>query len=149
MAEKKENWLPWIIAAGAVFMLLRNQQTEQKPSKPAISAVVRSTIPGIRQAYRAAFLEAAKRIEDGSIKDQEQWTKFIAENAEAKQREALDRVYQAIDDLKLPASFAGQEAELAQLNRSIAESWLIRHPGRLRSLRGSCSLSRLLALSCL
>jgi len=123
MAEKKENWLPWIIAAGAVFMLLRNQQTEQKPSKPAISAVVRSTIPGIRQAYRAAFLEAAKRIEDGSIKDQEQWTKFIAENAEAKQREALDRVYQAIDDLKLPASFAGQEAELAQLNRSIAESW--------------------------
>ena len=120
---KSQNWLPWIIAAGAVFMLLRNQQTEQKTAKPAISAVVRSTLPGIRQAYRAAFLEAAKRIESGDIKDQEQWTKFIAENAGAKQREALDRVYQAIDDLKLPASFAGQESELAKLNRSIAESW--------------------------
>lgn len=104
-------------------MLLRNQQTEQKTAKPAISAVVRTTIPGIREAYRTAFLEAAKRIESGDIKDQEAWTKFIAENAGAKQREALDRVYQAIDDLKLPASFAGQEAALAKLNRSIAESW--------------------------
>lgn len=120
---KSQNWLPWIIAAGAVFMLLRNQQTEQKTAKPAISAVVRTTIPGIREAYRTAFLEAAKRIESGDIKDQEAWTKFIAENAGAKQREALDRVYQAIDDLKLPASFAGQEAALAKLNRSIAESW--------------------------
>jgi len=124
MAEKKENWLPWIIAVGAIgYALWGSQQTEQKTSKPAISAVVRSTIPGIRQAYRAAFLEAAKRIESGDIKDQEQWTAFIKENAGAKQREALDQVYQAIDDLKLPASFAGQEAELAQLNRSIAESW--------------------------
>lgn len=123
MAEKKENWLPWIIAAFAVFMLLRAQQEKQNTSNPAISAVVRTTIAGIRQAYREAFLEAAKRIESGDIKDQESWTKFIAENAGAKQREALDRVYQAIDDLKLPASFAGQEAELAQLNRSIAESW--------------------------
>lgn len=123
MAEKKENWLPWIIAVGAiVYALWGNKQTEEK-AKPAISAVVRSTIPNIRQAYRFAFLEAAKRIESGDIKDQEQWTKFIAENAGAKQREALDRVYKAIDDLKLPASFAGQEAELAKLNRSIAESW--------------------------
>lgn len=124
MAEKKENWLPWIIAAGAIwYAFWGNQQSEQKPSKSAISALVRSTIPGIRQAYRAAFLEAAKRIEDGSIKDQEQWTAFIKENAGAKQAEALNRVYKAIDDLKLPASFAGQEAELAKLNRSIAESW--------------------------
>lgn len=124
MTEKKENWLPWIIAAGAIaYAFWGNQQTEQKTSKPVISAVVRTTIPGIRQAYRDAFLEAAKRIESGDIRDQEQWTAFIKENAGAKQSEALSRVYKAIDDLKLPASFAGQEAELAQLNRSIAESW--------------------------
>ena len=123
MDEKKENWLPWIIAAGAVFFMLRNQQPGQDTSKPAVAAVVRSTLPTIREAYRSAFLEAAKKIEDGSIKDQEAWTKFIADNAGAKYREALDRVYQAIDDLELPASFAGQEAELAKLNRSIAESW--------------------------
>lgn len=120
---KSQNWLPWFIAAFAVFMLLRAQREKQNTSNPAISAVVRSTIPAIRQAYRDAFLEAAKRIESGDIKDQEQWTAFIKENAGAKQSEALSRVYQAIDDLKLPASFAGQEAELAQLNRSIAESW--------------------------
>lgn len=123
MDEKKENWLPWIIAAGAVFLMLRNQQSEQNTSKPAISAVVRTTLPTIREAYRSAFLEAAKRIEDGSIKDQESWTKFISENAGAKQREALDKVYKAIDDLDLPASFEGKESEIAKINRQIAEAW--------------------------
>ena len=123
MDEKKENWLPWFIAAFAVFMLLRAQQEKQNPSKPAVAAVVRTTLPTIREAYRSAFLEAAKRIEDGSIKDQEAWTKFIADNAGAKQREALDKVYKAIDELDLPASFAGKESEIAKLNRQIAEAW--------------------------
>ena len=123
MEEKKENWLPWIVAAGAVFMLLLNQQSEQNTSKPAVAAVVRTTLPTIREAYRSAFLEAARRIEDGSIKDQEAWTKFIADNAGAKQREALDKVYRAIDELDLPASFAGKESEIAKLNRQIAEAW--------------------------
>ena len=121
--SKKENWLPWIIAAGAVFLMLRNQQAGQDTSKPAVSSVVRSTLPTIREAYRSAFLEAAKRIEDGSIKDQESWTKFISENAGAKQREALDKVYKAIDELDLPASFVGKESEIAKLNRQIAEAW--------------------------
>jgi len=124
MAEKKENWLPWIIAAGAIaYAFWGNQQTEQKPSKPAVAAVVRTTLPTIREAYRSAFLEAAKKIEDGSIKDQEAWTRFIAENAGAKQREALDKVYRAIDELDLPASFAGKESEIAKVNRQIAEAW--------------------------
>ena len=121
--SKKENWLPWVIAAGAVFLMLRNQQSEQNIAKPAVAAVVRTTLPTIREAYRSAFLEAAKRIEDGSIKDQEAWTRFIAENAGAKQREALDKVYKAIDELDLPASFAGKESEIAKLNRQIAEAW--------------------------
>ncbi len=124
MSEKKsDNWVPWIIAAGAVFLLLRNQQPGQDTSKPAVAAVVRTTLPTIREAYRSAFLEAAKKIEDGSIKDQESWTKFIAENAGAKQREALDKVYRAIDELNLPASFAGKESEIAKVNRQIAEAW--------------------------
>ena len=123
MDEKKENWLPWIIAAGAVFLLLRNQPEEQNTAKHTVAAVVRTTLPSIREAYRAAFLEAAKKIEDGSIKDQEGWTKFISENAGAKQREALDKVYSAIDELDLPASFEGKESEIAKINRQIAEAW--------------------------
>lgn len=125
MDEKKsDNWLPWIIAVGAIgYALWGNQQREQKPSKPAVAAVVRTTLPTIREAYRSAFLEAAKKIEDGSIKDQEAWTRFIAENAGAKQREALDKVYRAIDELDLPASFAGKESEIAKVNRQIAEAW--------------------------
>jgi len=121
--SKKENWLPWVIAAGAVFLMLRNQQSEQNTAKPAVAAVVRTTLPTIREAYRSAFLEAAKKIEDGLIKDQEQWTKFISENAGAKYREALDKVYRAIDELDLPASFVGKETEIARLNRQIAEAW--------------------------
>jgi hypothetical protein len=68
-------------------------------------------------------LEAASKIESGEIKDQEAWTKFIADNAGAKQREALDRVYEAIDKLDLPASFAGKESEIAKVNREIAQAW--------------------------
>ena len=94
------------------------------PSKPAgVTAVVRSTIPSIRAAYKQAFLDAAAKIEDGTIANQEQWTKFIADNAGGKNREALDKVYLAIDQLDLPVTFAGKEKELAKLNMEIANSW--------------------------
>ncbi len=122
--KKKENWLPWIVAAVAVFALLRNQQPQpDKPQPKELKAVVSQTLPSIRSAYKQAFLEAASKIESGEIKDQEQWTKFIADNAGAKQREALDRVYEAIDKLDLPASFAGKESEIAKINREIAGAW--------------------------
>jgi hypothetical protein len=125
MAEaKKENWVPWIVAAVAVFALLRNQQPQpDKPQPKELKAVVSQTLPSIRSAYKQAFLEAASKIESGEIKDQEQWTKFIADNAGAKQREALDRVYEAIDKHDLPASFAGKESEIAKINREIAGAW--------------------------
>jgi hypothetical protein len=125
MAEKqKENWLPWIVAALAVFAMLRNQQPQpDKPQPKELKAVVSQTLPSIRSAYKQAFLEAASKIESGEIKDQEAWTKFIADNAGAKQREALDRVYEAIDKLDLPASFAGKESEIAKVNREIAGAW--------------------------
>lgn len=125
MAEaKKENWLPWMVAALAVFAMLRNQQPQpDKPQPKELKAVVSQTLPSIRSAYKQAFLEAASKIESGEIKDQEQWTRFIADNAGAKQREALDRVYEAIDKLDLPASFAGKESEIAKVNREIAGAW--------------------------
>jgi hypothetical protein len=125
MAEaKKENWLPWIVAALAVFAMLRNQQPSgDKPQPKELKAVISQTLPSIRSAYKQAFLEAASKIESGEIKDQEQWTRFIADNAGAKQREALDRVYEAIDKLDLPASFAGKESEIAKINREIAGAW--------------------------
>ena len=122
--KKKENWFPWIVAALAVFAMLRNQQPQpDKPQPKELKAVVSQTLPSIRSAYKQAFLEAASKIESGEIKDQEQWTKFIADNAGAKQREALDKVYRAIDELDLPASFAGKESEIAKINREIAGAW--------------------------
>ena len=121
--KQKENWLPWIVAAVAVFAMLRNQQPPSDSKPKELTAVVRQTLPSIRSAYKQAFLEAASKIESGEIKDQEAWTKFIADNAGAKQREALDRVYEAIDKLDLPASFAGKESEIAKINREIAQAW--------------------------
>jgi hypothetical protein len=122
--KKKENWVPWIVAAVAVFALLRNQQPQpDKPQPKEFKAVVSQTLPSIRSAYKQAFLEAASKIESGEIKDQEAWTKFIADNAGVKQREALDRVYEAIDKLDLPASFVGKESEIAKINREIAGAW--------------------------
>jgi len=125
MAKKENNWIPWAIIAGLVLYAASQQpKGGGDPSKPAgVTAVVRSTIPSIRAAYKQAFLDAAAKIESGEIKDQEQWTKFIADNAGGKNREALDRVYSAIDKLDLPVTFAGKEKELAKLNMEIANSW--------------------------
>jgi hypothetical protein len=124
MADAKQsNWIPWAIALGAVVLLLRNQESSKENKPENLTATVRKTIPSIRAAYKQAFLDAAAKIESGEIKDQEGWTKFIADNAGAKQREALDRVYEAIDKLDLPASFAGKESEVANINREIAGAW--------------------------
>jgi hypothetical protein len=125
MAKKQDNWIPWVIVAGLVLYVV-NQQPKgggDPSTAAAVSAVVRSTIPSIRAAYKQAFLDAAKGIEDGSSKDQEQWTEFIKQNAGARQRDALDKVYEAIDKLKLPVTFAGKEKELAEINRQIAGAW--------------------------
>jgi hypothetical protein len=125
MTKQKDNWIPWVIIGGLVLYVM-NQQPKGggDPSKPAgVTAVVRSTIPSIRAAYKQAFLDAAAKIESGEISNQEQWTKFIADNAGGKNREALDRVYTAIDELKLPVTFAGREAEIARINKEIAGAW--------------------------
>jgi hypothetical protein len=125
MAAKKDNWIPWVIIGGLVLYVMNQQPKEGgDSSKPAgVTAVVRSTIPSIRAAYKQAFLDAAAKIESGEIKDQEQWTKFIEENAGAKRIEAMNKVYTAIDELKLPVTFAGKEKELAEINRQIAGAW--------------------------
>jgi glyoxylate utilization-related uncharacterized protein len=126
MAAKKENnWIPWAIIAGLVLYAVSQQpKGGGDPSTAAgVTAVVRSTIPSIRAAYKQAFLDAAAKIESGEIKDQEQWTKFIEENAGAKRIEAMDKVYSAIDELKLPVTFAGKEKEIAKINREISEAW--------------------------
>jgi len=118
------NYLPLIIIGAVLFFALREPKEGGDPSSPVgVESVVRATIPNIRQAYRAAFLEAANRIESGDIKDQEQWTAFIKANAGTKQREALEAVYGAIDKLELPVSFAGKEKEIAALNRKIGGAW--------------------------
>ena len=124
MAAKKDNWIPWAIIAGLVLYAVSQQPKGGGDSSTAVAvSAARKTIPNIRAAYREAFLDAAKGIEDGSIKDQEQWTEFIKQNAGARQRDALDKVYEAIDKLKLPVTFAGKESEIAEINREIAGAW--------------------------
>jgi hypothetical protein len=125
MAAKKDNWIPWVIIGGLVLYVFSQQpKGGGDPSKPAgVTAVVRSTIPSIRAAYKQAFLDAAAKIESGEISNQEQWTKFISDNAGGKNREALDKVYSAIDQLDLPVTFAGREAEIARINREISGAW--------------------------
>jgi glyoxylate utilization-related uncharacterized protein len=125
MAKKENNWIPWLIVGGLAFYVFSQQpKGGGDPSKPAgVTAVVRSTIPSIRAAYKQAFLDAAAKIESGEIANQEQWTKFIEENAGAKRIEAMNKVYTAIDELKLPVTFAGREAEIARINKEIASAW--------------------------
>ena len=121
--KQPQSVLPWIIAAIAVFALLRNNQGGGGQSDRSVVATVAKTLPNIRAAYRDAFLTAADLIEQGKIKDQEAWLKHIAENAGTKQREALDAVYRALNELDLPASFEGREKEVAKINRDIGGAW--------------------------
>ena len=121
--KQPQSVLPWLIAAIAVFALLRNNQGGGDLSDRSVVGQVAKTLPNIRAAYRDAFLTAADLIEQGKIKDQEQWLKHIAENAGAKQREALDAVYKALNELDLPASFEGKEKEIAEINRKIGGAW--------------------------
>jgi hypothetical protein len=121
--ESSSNLVTLILVGAAIWFVSTLQPKGGGDTSTGVTAVVKSTIPNIREAYRSAFLEAAKRIEDGTIKDQEGWTAFIKESAGAKQREALDAVYQAIDKLDLPASFAGKEKEIAKINRDIGGAW--------------------------
>ena len=124
MAKQENNWIPWLIIGGLAFYVFSQQPKGGGDPKPAgVTAVVRSTIPSIRAAYKQAFLDAAAKIEDGTITNQEQWTKFIEENAGAKRIEAMSKVYSAIDELKLPVTFAGKESEIAKINREIAGAW--------------------------
>jgi hypothetical protein len=109
-----------------VFILLSNPKQDNSPPAPStgsITKTVSETLPNIRAAYKRAFEDAAKKIEDGSISNQEQWVAFIKENAGVKHREALDRVYDAIDAMDLPAEFKGREKEVADLNRQIGRAW--------------------------
>jgi hypothetical protein len=122
--KQEQNYLPLILVGVVLFFVLRQPREGGGQSDTGrIETVVKSTLPSIRSAYREAFLEAAKRIEAGEIKNQEAWTRYIADNAGAKQREALDKVYKAIDELDLPASFEGKEKEIAEINRKIGGSW--------------------------
>ena len=125
MAKKENNWIPWVIIAGLVLYAMAQQPKGGGDSSTAtgVTAVVRSTIPSIRAAYKQAFLDAAAKIEAGEITNQEQWTRFIEENAGAKRIEAMNKVYSAIDELKLPVTFAGREAEIARINREISGAW--------------------------
>jgi hypothetical protein len=121
--KQPQSVLPWLVAAIAVFALLKNNQGGGDLSDRSAVATVAKTLPNIRAAYRDAFLTAADLIEQGKIKDQEAWLKHIAESAGAKQREALDAVYKALNELDLPASFEGKEKEIAKINRDIGGAW--------------------------
>lgn len=110
-----------------LFIFLSNPKEKidpsPAPSNGSITKTVAETLPNIRAAYKRAFEDAAKKIEDGAIINQEQWVAFIKENAGSKHREALDRVYDAIDAMDLPAEFKGREKEVADLNRQIGRAW--------------------------
>jgi flagellar hook-basal body complex protein FliE len=121
---KQANYLPLILVGAVLFFALKSpDKGSDKQAESSAVRTARETLPNVRAAFRDAFLRAADKIEAKEITTQEQWTKFIADNAGGKYREAIDKVYKAIDDLKLPATFEGKEAEIAKLNRDIGRAW--------------------------
>jgi flagellar hook-basal body complex protein FliE len=120
---KQTNYLPLFLVGVVLFFALRSPDKGSDKQAPSVVTATREALPNVRASFRDAFLRAADKIEAKEITTQEQWTKFIADNAGGKYREAIDKVYKAIDDLKLPATFEGKEAEIAKLNRDIGRAW--------------------------
>ena len=84
---QEPNYLPLILIGAVLFFALRQPREGGDTSRPVgVESVVRQTIPNIRQAYRTAFLEGAKRIVDWTIIDKEQWSAIINANGEAMHR---------------------------------------------------------------
>jgi hypothetical protein len=56
MSKPEQNWLPWVIAAGAIYFFAFQRPANVDPKPADVKGVVASTLPNIRAAYRAAFL---------------------------------------------------------------------------------------------
>ena len=131
MSEKQVNWMPWIAVAALGYMLWTRQPVAPGP-QPEPSPVVsieketKAILAKIRTANARIFLEAADKVESGTILTDKSLFDFVRPATEAARKEA-NKPFDVSLDSSLPrnedGSFSGKEKEAASLLRKVARSW--------------------------
>jgi hypothetical protein len=132
MSEAKQvNWLPWIAVAALGYMLWTKPATPPGPQPDPVPSVLiekdtKAILAKIRTENARIFLEAADKVESGTILTDKALFDFVRPATEAARKEA-SKPFDVSLDLSLPrnedGSFSGKEKEAASLLRRIAKSW--------------------------
>ena len=133
MSEKQQvNWLPWIAVAALGYLLwARQPETPPGPQPEPVPSVsiekdTKQILATIRSANARIFLEAADKVESGTILTDKALFDFVRPATESARKEA-SKPFDVSLDLSLPrnedGSFTGKEKEAASLLRRIAKAW--------------------------
>ena len=135
MSETKQQdlwqYAPWIAVAALGYMLWTQPATPPGPQPAPVPAVsiekdTKSILAKIRTENARIFLEAADKVESGTILTDKALFDFVRPATEAARKEA-NKPFDVSLDLSLPrnedGSFSGKEKEAASLLRKVAKSW--------------------------
>jgi hypothetical protein len=133
MSEAKQvNWLPWIAVAALGYLLWNKQPVAPPGPQPdpvpvvSIEKDTKAILAKIRTENARIFLEAADKVESGTILTDKALFDFVRPATEAARKEA-NKPFDVSLDLSLPrnedGSFSSKEKEAASLLRRIAKSW--------------------------
>lgn len=136
MSETKQQdlwqYAPWAVALVFGYLLWSKQPvTPPGPQPEPVPAVsiekdTKQILATIRSANARIFLEAADKVESGTILTDKSLFDFVRPATEAARKEA-SKPFDVSLDLSLPrnsdGTFAGKEVEAAALLRRISRSW--------------------------
>jgi hypothetical protein len=134
MSETKQptNWLPWIIVAGLLGLLIwdrgRKDPGPQPEPVPSVSVEkdAKAILAKLKVEFSRVFSEAADKVESKAIKTDKELFDFVKPATEAARKEA-NKPFDVSFDLSLPrnddGSFSGKEKEASALLRRVAKSW--------------------------
>jgi hypothetical protein len=135
MSETKQDlwqYAPWAVALVFGYLLWTKQPVTPPGPQPdpvpvvSIEKDTKAILAKIRTENARIFLEAADKVESGTILTDKALFDFVRPATEAARKEA-NKPFDVSLDLSLPrnedGSFSGKEKEAASLLRRIAKSW--------------------------
>lgn len=134
MSETKQDlwqYAPWAVAFVFGYLLWNKPATPPGPQPEPVPAVsiekeTKAILAKIRTENARIFLEAADKVESGTILTDKALFDFVRPATEAARKEA-NKPFDVSLDLSLPrnedGSFSGKEKEAASLLRKVAKAW--------------------------
>ena len=133
-AEANQKDLAWWVLLAGVAWMAWNSYSKVTPPGPqpepvpsvSIEKETKAILAKIRTENARIFLEAADKVESGTILTDKALFDFVRPATEAARKEA-NKPFDVSLDASLPrnedGSFSGKEKEAANLLRKVARSW--------------------------